>query len=223
MAQCPACHQENPTSARFCASCGATLSAGGEAQPQQAWQPPPAYQNPQSAAPWVGQAAPRRRSPAGWIAGVVTALLVLTFGLFAYLGDDDGAVSPSSSTSSGPAPSGAKPSGTAAPSGTQPSGPAPSTGKSDSAAAAYFVGKWRCWSFGGGSCPVGWEDLQIKANGTYTLANNPGTWKMSGDKLVFDGPLAFAGPAEKFKDDQFEFNYVDKNSGFGTYILFVKY
>jgi hypothetical protein len=89
---------------------------------------------------------------------------------------------------------------------------------------SYFVGKWRCFSFGGGSCPVGWEDLQIRADGTYTLAGKSnGTWKMDGEKAVFAGPLAFAGPAEKYQNDQFQFNYVDSKSGFGTYIIFVHY
>lgn len=169
-------------------------------------------------APLAPQPAPRRSSPwlkAGLIGGGVLALAVAAFIIIDQMPPSERPGSsrpvtsqPSTQPSSQPKPA-------------QPS-TAPSGGTTNKAG-AYFVSRWRCWSFGGGACPVGWEQMIVKADGTYTLANVPGTWRMDGNKAVFSGPLASLGPAEPYGNDQFIFHYVDSKSGFGTDVFFVKW
>ncbi|HYF95678.1 MAG TPA: hypothetical protein VD969_25975 [Symbiobacteriaceae bacterium] len=185
-------HCGAPANGKFCPNCGTQLM-----------QPPvPPY-----APPFAP--APRPSRPVWpWIAGGAALVLVLVLLLVAALGDEPPPPRPAAhSGGSTPAPK------------SEPAAPAPAK---KPGAGAYYVGRWRCWSFGGGSCPVGWEQLLIKEDGSYTLAGVPGKWRAEGEKAVFSGPLEFAGPAAPYEQDQFKFDYVDK-SGFGTYILFVKW
>lgn len=60
---------------------------------------------------------------------------------------------------------------------TSSSDKAPASTPSGSAGKSAAVGSWRCMSYAGNFCPVGW-DLTIKANGTYEMGAEKGTWKM---------------------------------------------
>jgi hypothetical protein len=196
---CPACGAQTP--GKFCPNCGTPVSQ--QSVPAQ-YQPPYAPLGPRpSGSGWVKWVL----IAGGGLLGMVALLVVLLIAL-----TDDPAPSQPVAGNGAPA------------SQPAPAQKAPATQPAASTEARkYFVARWRCWAFAGGQCPVGWEQMLVKEDGTYTLAGVPGTWKMEGTKAVFSGPLAFAGPAEPYEKDQFKFDYVEKQSGLGTYILFVKW
>lgn len=65
--------------------------------------------------------------------------------------------------------------------GGTPTQPDDQSGKTDNGGlnvnAASVVGSWRCMSYAGAFCPVGWH-LTLGADGTYTMGAEKGTWKL---------------------------------------------
>ncbi len=93
-------------------------------------------------------------------------------------------------------------------------GPAPIGGDT-----ASWAGDWRCMSFAGAFCPVGWN-MMLNADGTFSWGPGSGTFQVSGNMATFSDTAAFLGPAEMIEPGKFTFYYT--SDGFQMYVLYAK-
>jgi hypothetical protein len=84
------------------------------------------------------------------------------------------------------------------------------------------VGSWRCMSYAGNFCPVGWH-LNINADGTYTMGAESGTYSMVDGKIKLHGGFPEKWSAGEFYyDNSPKVTFTITIDGWAMYVVFAR-